>query len=155
MTTLKRLIKSQFYLWYFLAIKRSFNKYVHWGGEEGSLKSEQKRTRGGGSKDECTFTFLKNILRFSKWGFIVILQFFLLIIVAVKNIKQTIIKDYNTQSCQWMARDRFCQPFLLCTTFRSFLFTVHFFFFFFFYAFAAKMATYSLVIGNVYFLINS
>ena len=47
------------------------------------------------------------MLRFSKWRFIVILQFFLLIIRAVWNIKQTIMKDYNIQFCQWMACDRF------------------------------------------------
>ena len=53
--------------------------------------------------------FFKKILRFSKWSFIVILQFFLLIIMAVWNIKQTIMKDYNIQSCQWMASNRFCE----------------------------------------------
>ena len=71
--------------------------------------------------------FLKKMLRFSKWSFIVILPFFLLVIMAVLNIKQTIMKDYNIQSCQWMACDRFRQPFLLCTTFRSFLCTIHYF----------------------------
>ena len=35
-------------------------------GEGGSLKSEQKRIRGGGSEDVCTFAFLKKMLRFSK-----------------------------------------------------------------------------------------
>ena len=49
-------------------------------------------------------------MRFSKWRFIVILQFFLLIIMAVWIIKQTIKKDYNIQSCQWMVCDRFCHP---------------------------------------------
>ena len=44
-----------------------------------------------------------------KMKFIVILQFFLLILMEVRNIKQTIMKDYNIQS--------FCQPFLFCTTF--------------------------------------
>ena len=47
--------------------------------------------------------FLKQMLTFSKLSFIVILQFFLLIIMAVWNIKQTIMKNYNIQSCQWMA----------------------------------------------------
>ena len=89
------------------------------------------------------FAFMKKILRFSKWIFKVILQFFLLIIMAVWNIKQTIMKDYNVQSCQWMTCDRFRQTFLLCTTFRSFLCTIHYFL----CAFSAKMATYSLVIG--------
>ena len=45
-----------------------------------------------------------------------------------------------------MACDR--QPLLLCTTFHSFLCTVHYFL----CAFSAKMATYSLVIDNVYFV---
>ena len=49
------------------------------------------------------------MLRFSKWSFMVILQFFLLIIMTVWNIKQTIMKDYNIQSCQWMASNRFCE----------------------------------------------
>ena len=125
-----------------------FKKYFSWGRERGgggggegdgvvgSLKSEQKQIREAGSQHESTFAFLK------KWSFIVILQFFLLIVMAVWNIKQTIMKDYNVQSCQWMACDRFRQPFLLCTTFRSFLCTVHYFL----CAFSAKMATYSLVI---------
>ena len=80
--------------------------------------------------------FLKKLMRFSKWFFIAILQFVLLIIMAVWNIKQTIMKDYNIQSCQWMACDRFRQPFLLCTTFCSFLCTVHCFL----CAFSSKMA---------------
>ena len=37
----------------------------------------------------------------------VTLQIFLFIIMAVWNIKQTIMKDYNIQFCQWMACDRF------------------------------------------------
>ena len=57
-----------------------------------------------------TFAFFKKNAELSKWSFIVILQFFLLIIMAVWNIKQTIMKDYNIQSCQWMACDRFRQP---------------------------------------------
>ena len=72
-------------------------------------------------------TLKKKTLRFPSWSFIIILQFFLLIIMAVWNIKQTIMKDYNIQSCQWMVCDCFRQPFLLCTTFRSFLCTVHYF----------------------------
>ena len=46
-------------------------------GVVGSLKSEQKQIREAGSQHECTFAFLK------KWSFIVILQFFLLIVMAV------------------------------------------------------------------------
>ena len=93
----------------------------------------------------------KKMQRFSKWSFIVILQFFLLIIMTVSNIKQTIMKVYNIQSCQWMACNRFRQPFLLCTTFRSFLCTVHYFL----CAFKAKMATYPLAIDDLYFGVSN
>ena len=117
----------------------------------GVIEKRTKTNKGRGSPSMCVRSLLKKMLRFSKWIFIVIIQFFLLIIMAVWNIKQTIMKDYNIQSCQWMACDRFRQPFLLCTTFCSFLCTVHYFL----CAFSAKMATYSLVIDNVYFVISS
>ena len=42
--------------------------------------------------------------------FIVILQFFLLIIMVVWNIKQTIMKDYNVQSCQSWLTIAFASP---------------------------------------------
>ena len=98
--------------------------------EEGreSLKSEQiwKGGGGGGVPTMCVCSlFLKQMLRFSKRSLIVILQFLLLIIMTAWNIKQAIMEDYNIQSCQWMAYNGFRQPFLLCTTFRSFLCTVH------------------------------
>ena len=126
----------------------SFKKYVRRGGERGggSFKSEQNETWGGKVLSCVYVRFLKKkMLRFSKWSFIFILQFFLLIIMAVWNVKQTIMKNCNIQSCQLMTCDRFRQLFLLCTTFRSFLRTVHYFL----CAFSAKMATYSLVIDNV------
>ena len=86
--------------------------------EGGPLKSKQKRIGGEGFL-ACVYVLISlKIQRFSKWSFIVILQFFLLIIMAVWNIKQTIKKDYDIQSCQWMVCDRFLHPFLLCTTFR-------------------------------------
>ena len=44
-------------------------------------------------------------------------------------------------------------PFLFCTTFRSFFWTAHYFFFL--CAFLAKMATYSLVIDNVYLVLEN
>ena len=109
------------------------------GGECGQWKANKNEQGEGRSWHVCKFAFLKKMLRFSKWSFIVILQFFLLIIMVVWN---TIMKDYNIQSCQWMACDHFRQPFLLCTTFCSFLCTVHYFI----CAFSTKMATYSLVI---------
>ena len=63
-----------------------------------------KNEYGEGSPSICVRS------RFSEWSFIVFLQFFLLIIMAIWNIKQTIMKDYDIQSCQWMACDRFRQP---------------------------------------------
>ena len=136
-----------------LKIFRGHSKstFVEEGMGEGSLKSEQKRTGGRGVLTCVYVRFKKNMLRFSKWSFIAIFQFFLLIIMPIWNIKQTIMKDYNIQSYQWMACDRFRGPFLLCTTFRSFLYTVHYFP----CTFSAKMASYSLVIDNVYFVISS
>ena len=115
----------------------------HWKANENE--------KGEGVLTCMSVCFFKKMLRFSKWSFITILQFFLLIIMAVWNIKQTIMKDYNIQSCKWMACDRFHQPFLLFTTFHSFLFTVHYFP----CAFSVKKATYSLVIDNVYLVISS
>ena len=77
---------------------------------EGSLKSEQNWTWGGGVLACVYVRFLKKMLRFSKWPFILILQFFLLTIMTVWNVKQTVMKDYNIQSCQSMACDHFRQP---------------------------------------------
>ena len=95
-------------------------------GGEGIPEKRTKMIRGRGVLACVYVRFFKKMFRFSKWSFIVTLQFFLLIIMAVWNIKQIIMKDYNIQSCQWMACDRFRQPFLLCT-FHSFLCTVHYF----------------------------
>ena len=135
---------------FLIRTKGSFRKYV--------LEKQTKTNRGrGGGGGRCSsmcvrsLFFKKKMLRFSKWNCIVILKFFQWIIMAVWNIKQTIMKDYNIQSCQWMACDHFCQCFLLCTNFRSFLCTVHYFL----CAFSAKMATYSLVIDNMYVVISS
>ena len=115
--------------WCFFSIKGSFKKYVLWGGGEGGVIEKRTQTNWGwGFPNMCVRSlFKKKMLRFSKWIFIVILQIFLLIIMAEWNIKQTIMKDYNIQSCQWMTCDRFHQPFLLCTTACSFLCTVHYF----------------------------
>ena len=63
------------------------------------IEKRTKANSGWGSQHVCTFAFLKKTLGFSKWSFIVIIQFFLLIIM----------EDYNVQSCQWMACDRFRQ----------------------------------------------
>ena len=132
--------------------KGSFKKYVRWEEGGGHWKANKNEQGGGGGPTMCVRSlFLKQMLIFSKLSFMVIFQFFLLIILAVWNIKQTIMKNYNIQSCQWMACYRFRPPFLLCTTFWSFLRTVHCFL----CAFSAKMATYSLVIDNVYLVISS
>ena len=72
-------------------------------GEGGHWKANKNEQGEGGGPSMCVcLLFLKQILAFSKWSFIVILQFFLLIIMVVWIIKQTIIKDYNIQSCQRM-----------------------------------------------------
>ena len=84
---------------------------------EGGIKKWTKTNRGMGVLACVYVRFKKKMLEFSRWSFIVTLQ---LIVVAVWNIKQIIMKGYNIQSCQWMASDCFRQPFLLCTTFRSF-----------------------------------
>ena len=111
-------------LWAFSQRDHSENTFVE-GKEGGSHWKANKNEQGEGEGPNiCVRSlFKKKMLRFSKWSFIVILQFFLLVIMAVWNIKQTIMKDYNIQSCQWMALDDFYQPFLLCTTFHSFLCT--------------------------------
>ena len=108
----RRFIVSRHYL-------GSFKKYVRWGGVSGDdIEKRTKTNWGRGVSSLYARSLFKKF-----WSFIVILQFFPLIIMTVWNIKQTIMKDCNIQSCQWMA----CQPFLLCTTFRSFLCTVHYF----------------------------
>ena len=69
------------------------------GGEVIEKRTKTNRARGVLS---CVYVrFLKKkMLRFSKWSFIVLLQFFLLIIMAVWNIKKkAIMEDYN----EWRA----------------------------------------------------
>ena len=107
-------------------------------GKGGEVIEKQTKMNMGRGPSMCVHSlFLKKMLRFSKWSFIDILQFFLLIVMTVLNIKQTIMK-YNIQSCKWMLCDRFRQPFLFCRTSRSFLCTIHYCL----GAFSAKMATY-------------
>ena len=64
--------------------------FVEEGGS--SLKSKQKGTGNRGPSTCVRSLFLEKMLRFSKWSFKVILQFFILIIMTVWNIKQTIMK---------------------------------------------------------------
>ena len=77
--------------------KGSFEKYIRWGGEEeGSHWKANKNKQGEGKVLACMYVlFLKKNAEISKWSLIVIIQFFLLIIMAVWNIKQTIMKDNN------------------------------------------------------------
>ena len=63
--------------------------------------------------------------------------------LGVKRTRELKNRFYN--------KDWFFCTLLLCKTFRSFFCTVHYFL----CAFSAKMATYSLVIDNVYFVISS
>ena len=93
-------------------------------GRVGSLKSKQNEQGVGGGWAGCSMCvhllFLKKMLRFPTWSLIVILQYFILIIMAVWNIKQTFMKDYNIILIdnipsfqwmqQWMTRVRFHQP---------------------------------------------
>ena len=66
------------------------------GGE--IIEKQTKTNRGRKGVIACVYVgFLKKVLRFSKLNFIVTLQFFLLIIMALSHIKQ-IMKDYNIQS---------------------------------------------------------
>ena len=76
----------------------------------GSHWKENKSEQGEGCPRVCIGSLFKKICWVSKWSFIVILQFFLLTIIAGWNIKQTIMKGYNIQSYQWMALGRFRQP---------------------------------------------
>ena len=80
----------------------SKSTFIIGAGGGGSLKSQQKRTGRGGSI-VCVyvlFFFKKNAeiskMKFYSYSFTV----FLLIIKAMRNIKQTIMKEYNIQSCQ-------------------------------------------------------
>ena len=94
--------------------------WIHLGviQKVGSLKKREgvfieKRTkmnRGSGVL-ACVYVcvFWKNTEIF-KMKFYSYAPVLLLIIMALWNIKQTMMKDYNIQSCPWMARDRFRQP---------------------------------------------
>ena len=62
-------------------------------GRGGVIEKRTKTNRGMEVLARVYLRFFKKILRFSKSSFIVIFQFFLLIIMAVWNIKQTIMKD--------------------------------------------------------------
>ena len=121
---------------------KTFAEEERGGGRRHWKANKNEQGEEGGRPSMCVRSLLKKMLRFSKWSSIIILQFFILIIMAVWNIKQSIMKDDNIQSCHWMTCDRFREPLLLCTTFCSFLCTI----LYFFCAFSAKMAIYSLVV---------
>ena len=68
--------------------KGSFKKYVRWGEGGGNHWKANKSKQGQRAVLAFVYVhFLKKMLRFSKWSFVVILQFFLLIIMAIWNIK--------------------------------------------------------------------
>ena len=75
-----------------LFLNGSFKKYVHWGEEGGSLKSKQKRT-GGGGPSICVRSHFLNYKIF-KMKFYSYSPVFPMTIMAVWNIKQTIVKDW-------------------------------------------------------------
>ena len=137
-------IQENFHMGSFKEVRllRTEGGEVHW-------KKNKNRVRWVLS---CVYVrFFKKNAEIFKIKFYNYSPFFPLIIITVKIIKQTIMKDNNIQSCQWLACDRFRQPFLLCATFRSFPCTVHYFL----CAFSAEMAAYSLVRENVYFVFSS
>ena len=72
------------------------------GSGRGRHWKVNKSKQGEGGPRIFVCLIQKKMLRFSNWSVIVILQFFSLIIIAVWNIKQTIMKDYNVQS--WLLR---------------------------------------------------
>ena len=126
-------------------------KYVCWGRRGGEVHWKKNKNRVRWVLSCVYVRFFKKNAEIFKIKFYNYSPFFPLIIITVKIIKQTIMKDNNIQSCQWLACDRFRQPFLLCATFRSFPCTVHYFL----CAFSAEMAAYSLVRENVYFVFSS
>ena len=105
---------------FFVIFTRILLIWIHLGviQKVGSLKKREgvvieKRTkmnRGRGVL-ACVYVcvFWKNTEIF-KMKFYSYAPVLLLIIMALWNIKQTMMKDYNIQSCPWMARDRFRQP---------------------------------------------
>ena len=78
---------------------------VHWKGN--------KNRQGQGGRSMCVhwlfLLFLKKNCEIFKIKFYIYSPVFP-IDMAVWNIEQTNMKDYNIQSCQWMARDIFHQP---------------------------------------------
>ena len=80
--------------WILLGVIQKVRSLRRGGGMWGSHWKVNKNEQLGVLA--CVYVrFKKKMLRFSKWNVIAILQFFLLIIMAVWNIRQTIIKDYN------------------------------------------------------------
>ena len=75
-------------LYYF---KGSFKKYVRWKGRRAVIEKRTKMNRGVLA---CVYVrFFKKNPEIFKMKSIVIFQFFILIIMAVWNIKRTIVKD--------------------------------------------------------------
>ena len=85
-------------IWY-LGVIQKVRSLRRGGRGGGSHWTANKKEQGEGVLACVYLRFLTKMVRFSKLSFIVILQFFLLIITAVWNIKQTIMKDYKIRSC--------------------------------------------------------
>ena len=75
----------------------------------GIIDNRTKTNRGRGSLACVYVGFFKKNAEIFKMKFHSYFPILLLIIMAVRNIRQTIMEDYNIQSCQWMACHRFHQ----------------------------------------------
>ena len=110
-------------------VKGSFKKYVRWGGEGGYWKAKKNKQEKGVLV--CAYVhFFKKMLRFSKSSFIVILQFLLLIIMTVWNIKPSWKIIIFSPVNEWHAID-FASPFYFTRLFilfsaLSIIFFAHF-----------------------------
>ena len=82
-------------LWKWGIRGHSKSKFVEVREEGGHWKANKNEQGEGVLAFLYVCFFQKKMLTFSKWSFIVILQFLLFIIMAVWNIKQPIMKDYN------------------------------------------------------------
>ena len=82
-------------------LKGSFKKYVCWGGEGGGVIEKQTKSDRGRGVLACVYVgFFKKNAEIFKMKFHSYFPILLLIIMAVWNIRQTIMEDYNIQSCQ-------------------------------------------------------
>ena len=91
-----------------LSVKGFIQKYFLKEGRGGHWKANKIEQREGVLA--CVYVgFFKKNAEIFKMKFHSYFPILLLIIMAVRNIRQTIMEDYNIQSCQWMACHRFHQ----------------------------------------------